>query len=103
VAKTVTKCLDLPGKKAGEGVDNANKELLDLAGDIDWEEAYLKDLESGDEEDDNIEGWVDEDDFLSEGECKELGQDILPMNDPTRYSGRLPLSCTRRRQHICLN
>jgi hypothetical protein len=84
VAKTVIKCFDSPRKKAGEDIGNAEKELLELAGDADWEESYMEGLEKegldkeGTEED-NLEGWLNEEEFLSRDEYKTLKHDTLPI------------------------
>jgi hypothetical protein len=70
VAKTITKAFDVPKKKAGENLGDGDKELLDLAGPAaNWEESYVKELECvegvEEEEDNNIDGWLDEEAFLS--------------------------------------
>ena len=81
VAKTITKAFDVPERKAGEDLNNGDKELLDLAGEADWEESYMKDLEcvegAEEEEDDDIDGWTNEEVFLSEEERKEMSKDML--------------------------
>jgi hypothetical protein len=83
VARTITKAFDVPKKKAGEDLEDGDRELLDLAGDADWEESYMKDLERAegveDEEDDDIEGWLDEEALLSKEERKDVNRDMLPV------------------------
>jgi hypothetical protein len=83
VARTITKAFDLPDKKAGKDLNDGDKALLDLAGDADWEEMYMKDLEHvegvAEEEDDDIDGWIDEGIFLSGEERKEMNKDMLPV------------------------
>jgi hypothetical protein len=72
VAKMITKAFDVPKKRAGEDLNDGDKELRDLAGDADWEEMYMKDLErvegAEEAEEDDINGWMDEEVFLSEEE-----------------------------------
>jgi hypothetical protein len=60
-------------------LNEATKELLALADDIDLEE----DAMAGDEEDgvdgDNIEGWVDERAAMSKEEVDELEESVAPV------------------------
>ena len=79
VAKTVTKCFDSPMKKAREDISDTEKVLLALAGDADWEESYMEGLQYDTTEEDDLEGWLNEEDFLSEGEYKILKRDTLPI------------------------
>ena len=81
VAKTMTKCFDSPTKRGREDTsDDAEKKMLKLEGDADWEEEYMESMEKGEElEDDDIEGWLDEEAFLSEDERKTLKRDMLPV------------------------
>jgi hypothetical protein len=78
-AKTVTKLFDLPKTKAGDTRSTEEQELMDLAGDIDLEETYMQQLEGDDAGADDIEGWIDEESFLSKEEAASLNEAILPV------------------------
>jgi hypothetical protein len=75
VAKMLTKAFDVPKKRAGEDLNDGDKELR--------EEMYMKDLEcvegAEEVEEDDIDGWMDEEVFLSKEERKEMKQDMLPV------------------------
>ena len=59
-----------------EAVDQAVEELSKLAGDVDFE----GDLMANDEgEDDNVEGWVDEREEMTEDELRELSASVAPV------------------------
>ena len=76
VVKSILKQFDKPSKQLTKDLDNAEKELETLAGDIELEEALTaEDLEDG--EDDDVEGLVDEP--LEEEEYRELRKAVLPV------------------------
>jgi hypothetical protein len=80
IAKTVIKHFDIPKKRSSERERDDDDELLSkLAEGIELEEmeTRLKDLDGCD--DDNIEGWIDEEEGLSEGERREMDKDVLPV------------------------
>jgi uncharacterized protein with von Willebrand factor type A (vWA) domain len=85
VTKTLLKQFDLPKKAAEDALDDAEKELLDLAEGLDSEPlaSETSASELGDEENepqnDNMEGWVDEMQKLSEDERVELMDEIQPI------------------------
>ncbi|KAF8165730.1 hypothetical protein B0H34DRAFT_643420, partial [Crassisporium funariophilum] len=56
---------DVPKKKAQEALDEAEKELLMLAEDIELEDAKTRAKAQSDLEKDNLEGWVNEVALLS--------------------------------------
>ena len=63
-------------------MDDAAKELLSLAGNIEFEEDELarRDGGEGDEdEDDNVEGWIDERTRMTEAELEELDESVVPV------------------------
>ena len=72
-------------KAKEEGIlDEAVRELIALAGDLDDEEcAIWEDSEAGEDEDeiedDNVDGWVDEVGRMSETEREELDKDTQPV------------------------
>lgn len=83
VAKTLLKQFDVPKKDAESALDNAERELLELAAGIELEEMVTV-AEAGagdkdDEENDNEEGWVDEMALLSEEERAALREKVGPV------------------------
>jgi hypothetical protein len=78
-AKTVTKLFDLPKTKVGDTTSAEEQKLMDLAGDIDVEEMYMQQLEGDKANLDDVEGWIDEESFLSEEEVMLLNEAILPV------------------------
>ena len=76
VVKSILKQFDKPSKQLTKDLDDAERELESLAGDIDLEEALTaEDLEDG--EDDNVEGLIDE--HLEDDEHTELRKAVLPV------------------------
>jgi len=73
VVKVILCPFDVLKAKAGEGLDAASQALVDLAGDIEMEEAVMDDRDAGEEpEDDNREeGLLDPYDGMSEDEQDE--------------------------------
>lgn len=103
IAKSILKLFDIPKpkKKAGVGDELANdepvndgpayndpeldddeRELLELAGDIDEEELTTRQENDADDddEDDDEEDWVDEMAELTEDELRALKTSILPIS-----------------------
>jgi hypothetical protein len=85
VVKSIIKQFDLPKpnkkKRVGDDLDNDddsldNEDLLILAGDVDTEGNVMA---SGEEEDDNVEGWIDEREEMTEGELGELTTSVAPV------------------------
>jgi hypothetical protein len=82
VVKSVIRQFDLPKSKGDKVLDDAAKELLSLAGNIDFEEDELagRDGKEADEdEDDNVEGWIDERTQMTDIELAELDQSVEPV------------------------
>jgi len=80
VVKSIIKQFDLPKAQADGIIDEATKELLALAGDIDLEEEQTRDDGKDDEDDnDNEEGWVDERQSMAEWEKDELDESVQPV------------------------
>jgi len=82
VVKSIIRQFDLPKTKGGAVLNEAAEELLNLAGNIEFEEAELemRDAREGeDAEDDNIEGWVDERVLMTEEEVAELDESVAPV------------------------
>lgn len=83
IAKTLLKQFDIPKKDAESALDDAEKELLELAAGIDMEEMVTV-AEAGtgdkdDNEDDDVEGWVDGTALLSEEERAALRENVGPV------------------------
>ena len=82
-ARTITKQFDVPTKRNGDNVSEAEKALNDLAKGLEQEEDEVRQrmrLEENDEEDDdNVEGWIDEQYLLTEDELDKLNESILPV------------------------
>lgn len=73
VAKSIIKQFDAPKARAGEMLNDAAKELAALAVDLDIKEQLSRENLSGDGEDDadeedNVDGWIDDHDGLSSNE-----------------------------------
>ena len=85
VAKSIIKQFDVPKAQADRTLDEAAEALATLAVDLDMEEAISRttqdDNEPDDSErgDDNIEGWVDLRDELSEEDKKVLDEILRPI------------------------
>jgi hypothetical protein len=80
--KSVIQQFDLPKTKGDRILDDAAKELLALAGNIEIEEEELmrRNGKEGDEgEDDNVEGWIDECLHMTDVELEELDGSVEPV------------------------
>ena len=78
VIKSILRQFDLPKNRAQEFLDDASKELMALAEDIEQEEQD-GDHGNDDDEDDNLEGWVDERNGMTEDEQDELNAAVEPV------------------------
>ena len=85
VARTLVRQFDVPKPKPGDITDDPDRELRELAGDIDLEdqqtrEALLEEAVTGEiGVDDNVDGWVDEMAALSQGEREVLQETLRPV------------------------
>ena len=79
VVKSIIKQFDLPKVASDAVLDEATKELLDLAVDLDLEEKQSQDKVEDDGEEDNENGWVDERESMSQWEREELDESIQPV------------------------
>jgi hypothetical protein len=88
VVKSIIRQFDVPaskkrldGEEDDENMDEATKELLKLAGEIDVEEEIT--VSAGDEgdatEEDDAEGWVDEHEEMTEDELLDLAASVRPV------------------------
>lgn len=81
VVQSIVVQFDLPTAQADRILDDATKELLKLAGDIEDEDGIdAKFGEDGEgEDDDNNEGWLDERESMSEWQVEELDGCVQPV------------------------
>jgi len=78
VVKSILWQFDVPKVKGDEILDNTLEELVKLVGDIEQEEAECHEVNSdeGDEEDDNVDGWIDERTHMTDEEREELNKAV---------------------------
>src|ERR1700761_2021172 len=77
VVKSVIRQFDLPKSKGDKSLDDTAKELLSLAGNIEFEEdesARRAGKEGDEHEDDNLDGWIDERPQMTDVELEELDE-----------------------------
>ncbi|KAJ8515393.1 hypothetical protein ONZ45_g7180 [Pleurotus djamor] len=84
VAKSLLKQFDVPKGKKHDAMSTAEKELADLAVDLDMEDLQTR-LEAGrsgqaENDDDDIQGWIDELDSMSEGEKAAHREEVQPVS-----------------------
>jgi hypothetical protein len=82
IAKTLLKQFDILEKNLDDAFDTAERELLDLAISIDLEEMVTvakNGLGKNSEDNDNVEGWVDETELMSAEEREELCENVQPV------------------------
>jgi hypothetical protein len=83
IAKSVIQQFDVPKTKGNESFDDVLRELMVPAEDLDKEELATREGECWasevDREDDDMDGWVNEREDMSEMEQKELDDNIQPI------------------------
>src|SRR6266478_9644037 len=80
VVKSILKQFDVPRNRTDGIVSLAEQELAMLSRDLDIEEAStIGQLEDNEETDDDTDGFVDEEEELSESERLKLNQAVLPV------------------------
>ena len=82
VAKQLLKQFDVPRKDADSALDEAEQQLLELAAGIDIEELVTSaewGVGLGSEDNDDIDGWVNEMDELGLDEREELEKSVQPV------------------------
>ena len=83
VARSIVKVFDAPQKKGdrnAEGLSMEEELLLKLAKGIEQEELVTREMLGPDEDlDDNLDGWVDEVELLTDEEKAELEVSIVPV------------------------
>ncbi len=78
VVKAILHQFDVPRAKEGEVLDVASQALVDLADDIEMEEAAM-DEGDDDENDDGDEGWIDPLSGMSQEDREELDISVRPV------------------------
>jgi hypothetical protein len=82
IAKSLLKQFDVPKKSADAALDDAKHELINLTAGIDVEEMVtIADQGAGGdgEDNNNVEGWVDETALMSAEEMEELCEKVQPV------------------------
>ena len=80
IARSMIRQFDLPKSQADAALDATDQELADLAEELNGEEVDDRDLEVEDDtEDDDVEGWVDEYEQMTEEDREDLDESIRPV------------------------
>ena len=81
VVKSILQQFDVPRSQDNQRLDEVTAELRNLAGNIEQEEVKSRRLNSdeNDDDDDNLEGWIDERGALTEEERKGLDDSVKPV------------------------
>jgi len=76
VVKSIIRQFDAPKSKKDRNLTN---ELLTFADNLDFEDEELTGRDDGEEEDDNVEGWIDERLLMTEQEVEKLDESVAPL------------------------
>jgi hypothetical protein len=79
VVKSIIRQFDLPKNQADELLDEAQDELHNLGRNLEDEELISQRDGMMDDEDDSVEGWVDEREEMTAAERKELDESVRPL------------------------
>jgi len=79
VAKSIIRQFDVAKGKAGEALDEAEEALCALAKGIDLEDLEMQSDQNENENDDNVDGWVDERNALSATDRDALDASVRPV------------------------
>jgi hypothetical protein len=110
MAKSVIRQFDVPKAEQNQALDDSLLELQALAADIDVEEKATRngvEIESDDNEDDNMDGWIDERERMSPEDVEKLDESVQPVRfmlvkviqSPTRLSEWLTIFTSCAKQH----
>ncbi len=79
--KSVVSPFDIPKRNSHDPLDDAAQSLLDLADGLELEEETSRILAGEDDDtgDDNLDGWIDEVQAMSEEEREELHSEAVPV------------------------
>jgi hypothetical protein len=93
VVKSIIRQFDLPKARGDAILDEAKAELQNLAGNLEVEELVSQQDCDSDDDDDSVEGWVDEREEMTEIEIEELDESVGPLRlILTKVSVRIWLS-----------
>jgi len=76
IVKSIIRQFDAPKSKKDRNLTN---ELLIFADNLDFEDEELTGRDDGEEEDDNVEGWIDEHLLMTEQEVEKLDESVAPL------------------------
>jgi hypothetical protein len=79
VVKVILRQFEVPKAKADEALDAASRALVDLAGDVEKEEAEMDKRDDDDDDDDEEEGRVDPRNGMSQNDQDELDLTVRPV------------------------
>lgn len=79
IVKSILRQFDIPKAKADQALDDVARELFDIAENIDYEEEDTRAKAEDKEDDDNVEGWIDEWASMSDEDREELDLDVQPV------------------------
>lgn len=82
IAKSIIRQFDVPKVKQDQMLDDGIQELQALAVDIDTEENVTRtsaDVQDDEDEEDNVDGWIDERDKMSPEDIKMLDDSVQPV------------------------
>jgi hypothetical protein len=79
VVKSIIRQFDAPKSKKDRNLKEATNELLTFADNLDFEDEELTGRDDEEEEDDNVEGWIDERLLMTEQEVEKLDESVAPL------------------------
>ena len=82
IAKSVIQQFDIPKAEQNETLDNRIQQLQVLAADIDLEEESTRngmEIGSDENEEDNVDGWIDEREKMSADNVEMLDESVQPV------------------------
>jgi hypothetical protein len=82
IAKSVIRQFDVPKAEQNETLDNRIQQLQVLAADIDLEEESTRngvEIGSDENEEDNVDGWIDERERMSADDVEMLDESVQPV------------------------
>ena len=82
IAKSVIRQFDVPKAEQNETLDNRIQQLQVLAADIDLEEESTRngvEIGSDENEEDNVDGWIDEREKMSADDVEMLDESVQPV------------------------
>lgn len=94
-AKSLLRPFDIDKRKHADALNEVEQALWDLADELDLEglEAATNKL-AGEDESDNVDGWVDECELLSDEAREKLAEDVYPVKMVLAKVGYLMAHCS---------